>query len=497
MRLPSVARRSRATAALLLALVSLGTVTMDHAAAQNPQAPAASHTLSAVLGIAVDSIHGGPLVGATVRVSGTEREGVTDNKGYYRIDSIPPGVRRVSLHHPLLDTLGMDIGTRPIDFPAGEVPVVPLGTPSPMSMLQIACPSAPKTDGESGLLGVVRDPDTGKPAIGAQISLNWTEVSVSKIEGIRRARRSRNTVVDSAGNYAICGLPDDLGATLQATLGDAATAYVAIAVPANHLLALRSLSLGAAQMVTDTVDGSVRKHRRGPATVRGRVVGPDSATISGARVEVLGTLEWAFTATNGTFSIPNAPAGTQAVAVRGVGYSPSVTIVELSAKTPREVTVTLNSVQVLPTVQAEVSATAGLDRVGFTERKRTGFGRFITREDIEKRNPIQLTDMLSTMPGVRASTDANGNDILTSTRNSPGDQGCTAVYVDHMMLRPPLPGQLISHLNFMVRPEQVAAIEAYQPFDVPGEFTQGGDRCLTFVIWTKFGVGDQRTGPSP
>src|SRR4051812_48823639 len=91
----------------LLALLALGTMPAARAVAytQNQQRPAAS-TLSGVLGIAVDSIHGGPLVGATVRISDLGRETTTDAKGYYRIDSVPPGQYRISLHHPLLDTLG-------------------------------------------------------------------------------------------------------------------------------------------------------------------------------------------------------------------------------------------------------------------------------------------------------------------------------------------------------------------------------------------------------
>lgn len=451
--------------------------------------------MSGAFGIVVDSIHGGALTGAVVRVDGTSRKAVTDDKGYYRIDSIPPGRHRLSLHHPLLDTIGMEIGTAWIDFPAGRVPVVPLGTPSGEAMVDIACPKVSNPEGSAALLGAVRDPDTGTPVVGAEVTLRWTEVRVSKEAGVRRSRRSRIAVVDSAGNYAICGLPADLGGTLYATRDGASTAFVEVAIGESAAVGLRSLSLGASEPVVDTIGGVARTLRRGPATIRGRVVDDNGAAIVGARVEVPGTPEVAFSSLTGTFALSRLPAGTQALVVRSIGFRPSETIVELSAKTPREVGVTLNSVQVLAPIEAQAAA-AGLDRVGFTDRKRTTMGRFLTREDIERRIPMVVADLFTMMPGLRMTRDQSGNEVLESSRGgSRGSTSCTAVFVDRMPLYAPRPEQLIQHLNLMVRPEQVWAMEVYQADQVPGEFLRAGERCLTVVIWTRMGVGEMQDRP--
>jgi hypothetical protein len=467
------------------------------AAAQRKDSTARS--FSAAYGVVVDSIHGGVLAGAVVRVTETDLQAVTDAKGYYRIDSVPPGAHRLSLHHPLLDTLGMEIGTQPIDFQVGRVPVVPLGTPSAEAMLDIACPKGADSspEGSAGLLGIVRDPDTGVPAISAEVSLRWTEIRVSKEAGVRRSQRLRTTTVDSAGNYAICGLPSDLTGVVRAVRDNAYTAWVEITIADGAVIALRSLGLGASETIADTVNSTVHLQRRGPATLRGRVADSEGHPVAGARVEMPGTPQVALSDQSGAFTLAKLPAGTQAVLARSIGYEAVEKIVELSARTPRDITLTMRSVTVLPTVETQVAA-AGLDKVGFTERKRTSMGRFLTHEEIEQRNPMVVTDLFSLMPGVRLTRDAQGNDVLQSSRAMSGEGNCTAVFVDRMQLHPPRPEQLVQHLNFMVRPEQVWAVEVYQASQVPGEFMAAGERCLTIVIWTRFGVGEtQRNAPTP
>jgi hypothetical protein len=76
------------------------------AGAQNP-APAPAAGIAALHGTVMDSLHGSVLVGALVRVDNSTHEGFTDSTGRYRIDSIPAGMHRLVVVHPLLDTLGI------------------------------------------------------------------------------------------------------------------------------------------------------------------------------------------------------------------------------------------------------------------------------------------------------------------------------------------------------------------------------------------------------
>jgi hypothetical protein len=66
---------------------------------------------------------------------------------------------------------------------------------------------------------------------------------------------------------------------------------------------------------------------------------------------------------------------------------------------------------VLDPVVVTVPATAYeafLDRVGFFERQKADFGHFITRDEIERRAPARMTDLLSSIPGVRLVPSSSG-----------------------------------------------------------------------------------------
>src|SRR5260370_15045977 len=71
--------------------------------AQKP--PTVPAGIGTIRGTVTDSIHGTPLVGAIVMISGVTRIAQTAGDGSFAIDSIPPGSYRVTLSHPLLDTI--------------------------------------------------------------------------------------------------------------------------------------------------------------------------------------------------------------------------------------------------------------------------------------------------------------------------------------------------------------------------------------------------------
>jgi hypothetical protein len=115
---------------------------------------------------------------------------------------------------------------------------------------------------------------------------------------------------------------------------------------------------------------------------------------------------------------------------------------------------------------------------GFAERaKAHTFGNFITRDEIEKRKPLFVSDLLATVPGLQVvpSPRGVGNEVLTTT-------GCRpAVYLDG--LRYPLRGESIDHI---VNPMDIEGIEVYSnPAEVPVEYQGPGSSCGAIVIWTR------------
>ena len=77
--------------------------------------------------------------------------------------------------------------------------------------------------------------------------------------------------------------------------------------------------------------------------------------------------------------------------------------VELSSKAPRQVTVTMSKpARVLDPVAVRADAsTDGLDQVGFSDRKKNGFGYFMGPEQINDRQATRMTDLFRMVPSLR------------------------------------------------------------------------------------------------
>src|SRR5881397_3596710 len=68
---------------------------------------------SRIVGIVIDSIHSSGLAGADVMLSGSGSTVTTDSLGRFVIDSLAPGTYQVGVFHPLLESLGLTLTTKP------------------------------------------------------------------------------------------------------------------------------------------------------------------------------------------------------------------------------------------------------------------------------------------------------------------------------------------------------------------------------------------------
>ena len=454
--------------------------------------PGAS-TTAYLQGVAVDSIHGQPLIGAAVQLDGTDRLGITDSLGRFLIDSIKPGSYKVLVDHDILDTLGISLSTAPMEFVANNVTRVVIAVPSPDFLASRFCTPARRALGPGVLVGRVREPDSPNAAVGARVSFVWFDPDPAPVAGmsikIKKQPRVREATVGEDGTYRLCGLPEKYEGKLQAQRKDGGTTAEVSVEQDGGLLALRSMSvapLAVAAANTDTTKGAPARVMKGSARVSGRVLNKAGAPVEGARVSLVGP-GGASTTTraSGDFSLDSLPAGTQALAVRHLGYAPQEVTVELSARTPQRVSVQLGAyVPELERVEVVSQIDQGLDRVGFTGRKRgAAGGYFITPQMIENRKAAQFTDLLTTAPGIRIQGDM-GHMYITSTRTA-GRTGCVTVYVDGAQWQQLQPGDL----DGFVRPEEAAAIEVYSAgAATPVEFQTSGGDCAAVVIWTKLNV---------
>jgi hypothetical protein len=453
-----------------------------------PAMPPSPPTTGFLQGVAMDSIHADPLIGALIQVEGTGRIGITDSLGRFLVDSIAPGTHRVLVDHPLLDTLGISMVTPPMSFAANQVTQTVIAVPGGEFLANLFCPAARRTLGPGALVGRVREPDSDSAAVGARVSIVWYDPDPPGLPSALRAAnkkppRVREATVGTDGTYRLCGLPEKYEGKLQAQRKDGgATAEVPV-TQEEGLIALRSMSVAALPAVaagTGRDSAAMRRVPRGSARVFGRVVNKNGAPVPNARVGLMGTSAAALTKANGEFVLDSLPAGTQALVVRQLGYRPTEVPVDLSSRAAARVTVRLGEfVPELSAVEVVSRREEGLQKVGFLDRKRTSAGGyFIGPDQLEKRNAQRFTDVLRTTPGLRV-TEQNGQATVEPTRSAQG--GCVTFYVDGA------PWQQLDagDLDTFVRPDEVAAVEVYSGASIPPQFTTPGQSCSAVVVWTK------------
>ena len=459
----------------------------------NEAAPAAP-SLASVIGTVFDSVHMAPLAQAVVSLEGSDRAAISTARGIFRIDSVPAGKYRVRVQHAFLDSIGVTMLTEEFELADADSRTLALGIPSGASLVAASCPAARRALGPSAVIGRLLDADTDEPVKGARVSVAWEEISINA--GLRKMPRLRDALTGDDGVYRICGLPPQVDGTLQAQHKGISTSEIRVKFEGQELI-VQGLKIGNAQTVAVSAgDTALRRQRestvgrlyssgatlqRGNATLTGRVVNGAGNPVVGARVDVIGTPGATLTGANGEFLIDSLPSGTQSVVTRQIGFAPVEKAVELSTRAPARIDITMDkAAQVLAEVRVEADAAdAALERIGFKQREKAGFGYFLTADDITRRAGNVLTDVFRTIPGLRVVP--SGMDyVVQSARSATG--GCVKYYVDGAVFEAIFPGDV----DRLVPPWEIAAMEIYTGTSTPAQFqAPGSSSCAAIVIWTK------------
>jgi hypothetical protein len=130
------------------------------------------------------------------------------------------------------------------------------------------------------------------------------------------------------------------------------------------------------------------------------------------------------------------------------------------------------------------------DLTGFLDRKRRGFGRFITRQEIDQENVFSACDLLRRVPGVSVFDDGSTGCTAnirgaTTGASSVGSRAAPhlcepTVYEDNIAF-----GGTFSEFARSVPPHDIMGIEVYTSATEPPQF-QGP--CGAIVVWTRTGV---------
>lgn len=183
--------------------------------------------------------------------------------------------------------------------------------------------------------------------------------------------------------------------------------------------------------------------------------------------------------------------------VERLGYRANTTpVLRFDDKKYFKVEVTLDAEAILlapleVVVWSEVDRSPFLDN--FRRRLQTGLGIYITREEIEARNPSFVSDMLRTVPGVSFGTGGRGDRASIQMARSAGMRCYTQIFVDGMLMNPPQVGEANARLDDFVAPSSVEGIEIYRGLStVPAEFLTPEAECGVIAVWTRRGGAAQR-----
>jgi hypothetical protein len=203
----------------------------------SPQA--AQRPSGRIEGHVVDSVHAGSLANAQVTATpvGSPRDTTfyarTDDRGRFRFESLDAGRYALRFSTPTLDSLQYG-GSAPIVDVVPERPTrVELAVPSGATLRALACPGVAFAEGTGALLGLVTDAESGKPLVGAQVAVAWSDLAIDSANAIVADDRAAKIEVDAAGQYRLCGLPTNdpllvqvqhagnVGAVLRMKIADA------------------------------------------------------------------------------------------------------------------------------------------------------------------------------------------------------------------------------------------------------------------------------------
>jgi hypothetical protein len=184
---------------------------------------------------------------------------------------------------------------------------------------------------------------------------------------------------------------------------------------------------------------------------------------------------------SGNYRIPSIGAGRLQLLARRIGYEPeTVSVVVLSDATVRADFVMIQSPTIIPMVIVE-DRTRG--KMGpFNQRMARGVGSFVTRAEIEKRQPGSISELLRTLPGVHISQRMAGEPQpvdMQRSRNSSMQSSCTVqLYVDGQ----PYPNGNVDDFP----PLTLEGVEVYRSAsEIPADFRTRNAMCGLIALWTR------------
>jgi hypothetical protein len=210
-----------------------------------------------------------------------------------------------------------------------------------------------------------------------------------------------------------------------------------------------------------TITGTVRTGEKG------------DIGVEGARVILIGTTLISITNSRGEFAFHGITPGKYVIQASAIGFTTLTSPIDVKPLETLDVHFeTEASTFRLPDLAVEEAPNLPPE---FLRRKQEGRGRYFSREDIEKRNPNTVGDLLRTVPGMRL--DCRGpicRAVLAraSTRNCQPSYWMDGIPTDPSVV-------------WLQPPRDLDGVEVYSgPSETPPELERNSS-CGAIVLWTR------------
>jgi len=442
-----------------------------------------------------------PLAGARLSLDGTGYDAAADERGRIRLTPVLAGRYRAQVHTPLLDSLGVPPLSLEVEA-RSDSRIDSVALPRARDILLRVCPKDSVANGEGLLRGTVAtEKAVAVPhaAVVATWQTNFDIVGAAAGDRLRYTEKTIGAMTGAGGAWRMCGVPmetpitvrvlSDSGSDVRQTRLSGALGTVDLVARHNVVASAASRELVVAREPVATTMTA--------ALVELSVFDLRGAPLADAELELRprrGPVRTVVTGAAGRALVPDVVPGVLEIQVRRIGFKPGRLAATIE---PGRNTV--------PILLADVAAPT-LDTVRVVGGAlRSGRGRFdefetrrvlhaatstITRDDIEKRNPVDLWQMLTGIPSITV-VDTNSVTVQSAraytARNGALLPCYLSVMVDGIFQRPK-PGAAAFDLRELPPLLEIYGVEVFAGgSSIPVQFSGTGDgkACGLIAVWTR------------
>lgn len=427
----------------------------------------------------------GPLAGARVALDGLTQSAVTDRRGRFTIQDVPPGTYRLTFYHPSLDSARLSAPAYRVIVPSQGLRNLRLATPSYESTSRFLCGQTLDT-ASTIVLGRVRAAEDGRPLASASARVAWWELSFGGDSLANYVDRHLTVDADSLGEFRLCGVPTDVDLTMTVRK-DGQQSGQLVFPDRSRSITLREIAVSLTDSAaSQRADSLYAEHadsvRAGKARVRLRVVDDRGRPVENAVVGILGHGASGTSNERGETRIEGAPSGSQTLVVRAIGRAPLRQVVALQPDAETRLEMSMSRVAALLPEFRVTGIRTDPTIAGFERRRRSGSGTFLDKERLDRIG--RRAAGFNMVGGLRVEM-TQGPLGYTSypmlQLRSPEGAFCTpTVWIDGLPRQRMDGWELHHYLQFATR------MEIYpRSLSIPSEFASSAGRCGVVVLWTQ------------